>query len=193
MSFQSHRPTSVVGLGPRGLVGGCQLRLDSWPTIELTWLPGHSDRFWPHKDAQRCCLLRISEYRFGRSAAEWAGSGCARHISTDQMITTDPVVSASVPVACPMERSETVCSGHSRTRQIAAELQRLWSGKHDKPVPKLIVRCQGGLDSVLLAPAVPTAARYAIYARYGCPGQAIRTHARLDRSTVSRDAPVGCI
>jgi len=35
--------------------------------------------FWPHKDAQRCRLLRTSEYRLGRSAAEWAGSGCALH------------------------------------------------------------------------------------------------------------------
>jgi hypothetical protein len=26
--------------------------------------------FWPHHDAQRCRLLRISEYRFGRSAEE---------------------------------------------------------------------------------------------------------------------------
>jgi hypothetical protein len=26
--------------GRRCLVGGCQLRLDSWPTIELAWLPG---------------------------------------------------------------------------------------------------------------------------------------------------------
>ena len=33
--------------------------------------------FWPHKDAQRCCLLRTREYRLGRSAEEWAGSGCA--------------------------------------------------------------------------------------------------------------------
>ena len=56
---------------------------------------------------------------------------------TDQMITTDLW---GVPVACPTARSETVCSGHSRTRQIASELQMLWWGKHDKPVPKLIVR-----------------------------------------------------
>jgi hypothetical protein len=32
---------------------------------------------WPHKDAQRCHLLRINEYRFGRSAVECAGSGYA--------------------------------------------------------------------------------------------------------------------
>ena len=50
-----------------------------------------------------------------------------------------PAVRAGVPVACPMARSETVCNGHSRTRQIASELQIRWSGKHDKPVPKLIV------------------------------------------------------
>ena len=51
-----------------------------------------------------------------------------------------------VPAAYPMTRSETVCSGHSRTRQIVSELQILRSTGHDKPVPKLIVRRQGGLD-----------------------------------------------
>ena len=51
-----------------------------------------------------------------------------------------PVVSAGVPVACPMARSETVYSGHPRTRQIVSELQIPWSAEHDKPVPKLIVR-----------------------------------------------------
>jgi hypothetical protein len=35
--------------------------------------------FWPPKDAQRCHLLRISEQHLGRSAAEWTGSGYARH------------------------------------------------------------------------------------------------------------------
>jgi hypothetical protein len=45
-----------------------------------------------------------------------------------------------VPVACPIGRSETVCSGHSRTTQIVSELQILWSARRDKPVPKLIVR-----------------------------------------------------
>jgi hypothetical protein len=49
-----------------------------------------------------------------------------------------------VPVACPIARSETVCSGHSRTRQIGSELQILWSAMHDKPVPKLIVACGSG-------------------------------------------------
>jgi hypothetical protein len=34
---------------------------------------------WPHKDAQYCHLLHISEYRFSRSATKWAGSGHARH------------------------------------------------------------------------------------------------------------------
>ncbi len=43
-----------------------------------TWLAA----FWPHSNAQRCRLLCISKYRFGRSAAEWAGSGCATQ-STD--------------------------------------------------------------------------------------------------------------
>src|SRR5690242_488810 len=51
-----------------------------------------------------------------------------------------PAMSAGVPVACPMARYEGVCSGHSRIRQIASELQIVWSGKHDKPVPKLVVR-----------------------------------------------------
>jgi len=32
--------------------------------------------FWPHEDAQRCRVLRTSEYRLGRSAVEWVGSGC---------------------------------------------------------------------------------------------------------------------
>ena len=45
-----------------------------------------------------------------------------------------------VLVTCPMTRSETVCSRHPWTRQIASELQMLWPEKHDKPVPKLIVR-----------------------------------------------------
>ena len=42
-------------------------------------LPTSLAAFWPHKDAQRCRLLRINEYRLGRSAVESAGSGCARH------------------------------------------------------------------------------------------------------------------
>ena len=45
-----------------------------------------------------------------------------------------------MPVACPMARSEAVCSGHSRTRRIGPELQIVWSAKRDKPVPKLMVR-----------------------------------------------------
>ena len=44
-----------------------------------------------------------------------------------------------VPVACPVARSETVCGGHSRTTQIVSELQILWSARHGKPVPKLMV------------------------------------------------------
>src|SRR5258708_1501656 len=51
----------------------------------------------------------------------------------------DEEATASVPVACPMARSEAVCSGHSRTRRVAPELRILWSTKHDKPVPKLTV------------------------------------------------------
>jgi hypothetical protein len=69
-------------------------------------------------------------------------------------------MSADVPVGCPIARSETVCSGHSRTKQIASELQILWSGKHDKPVPKLIVRRQDGLDGqvkIELAGVAPAA------------------------------------
>ena len=59
-----------------------------------------------------------------------------------------PAVRAGVPVACQMARSETVCNGHSRTRQIASELQILWSGKHDKPVPKLMVRVRSTFDTL---------------------------------------------
>jgi hypothetical protein len=33
--------------------------------------------FWPPGDAQHCRLLRTSEQHFSRSAAEWAGGGCA--------------------------------------------------------------------------------------------------------------------
>jgi hypothetical protein len=65
-----------------------------------------------------------------------------------------------VPVACPMARSEAVCSGHSRTRQIVSELQILRLAKHDKPVPKLIVRRQDGLDGqvkIELAAVAPAA------------------------------------
>ena len=50
-----------------------------------------------------------------------------------------PAMSVGVPVACPMVRSETVYSGHPRTRQIVSELQIPWSAEHDKPVPKLMV------------------------------------------------------
>ncbi len=32
---------------------------------------------WPHEDAQHCHPLRISEYCFGSSTAECAGSRCA--------------------------------------------------------------------------------------------------------------------
>ena len=38
-------PCCNLASGRRGLVRGCQLGLDSWPTIELTWLRGHSGRF----------------------------------------------------------------------------------------------------------------------------------------------------
>jgi len=51
-----------------------------------------------------------------------------------------PVMSAGVPVACPMAQSETVYSGHPRTRQMVAELQIPWSAEHDKPVPELMVQ-----------------------------------------------------
>jgi hypothetical protein len=45
-----------------------------------------------------------------------------------------------VPVVCPMARSETVCRGHSRTMQLASELQiLLWLVGCDKPVPRRIV------------------------------------------------------
>ena len=89
-----------LGFGTKRPRRRFQLRLDGWPTIELTWLPGHSGRFWPHKDAQRCRLLRISEYRFGRSAAEWAGSGCA-----------DTVYGSDAGVSAPYGRSSLAPTG----------------------------------------------------------------------------------
>jgi hypothetical protein len=36
-------------------------------TLSPSWLATLAG-FWPHKDAQSCCLLRISEYCFDRSA-----------------------------------------------------------------------------------------------------------------------------
>jgi hypothetical protein len=39
--------------------------------------PGGLAAFWPHEDAQRCHLLRISEYHSSRPAPEWAGNGRA--------------------------------------------------------------------------------------------------------------------
>jgi hypothetical protein len=44
----------------------------SWPRH-----PATVAAFWPHEDAQRCHLLRISEQNFSRSAMKWGGSGCA--------------------------------------------------------------------------------------------------------------------
>src|SRR5215469_4898100 len=35
--------------------------------------------FWPHGDAQRCCLLRSGEQHSTRSAVVWAGSGHRRN------------------------------------------------------------------------------------------------------------------
>jgi hypothetical protein len=65
---------------------------------------------------------------------------------------------ASVPVACPMARSEAVCSGYSRTRRIGSELQIVSSAKHDKPVPKLIVRlwrtCSPDVDQSAIRTAI---------------------------------------
>ncbi len=69
---------ALAHIGGHLSTGGCgrgshrsrHLDVVTWPSLAA---------FWPHKDAQRCRLLRISEYRFGRSAAERAGSGCARH------------------------------------------------------------------------------------------------------------------
>ncbi len=52
----------------------------------------------------------------------------------------DEEATARVPVAYPMARYKTVCSGHSRIDKIVSELPIVWSAEHDKPVPKLIVR-----------------------------------------------------
>jgi hypothetical protein len=64
-----------------------------------------------------------------------------------------------VPVACPMARFETVCSGHSRTKQIASELQILWQGKHDKPVsqadsPTKLRTCGPDVDQLAMRTAI---------------------------------------
>jgi hypothetical protein len=64
--------------------------------------------FWPHKDAQRCRLLRISEYRFDRSAAEWAGSECARHSLR---------IRCFAPTTSPIEGSGPVLSERCRDMQ----------------------------------------------------------------------------
>ena len=73
----SHR---IFPSGRRSLVEGCQRCLDIRPTMELAWLPSYAGRFLAaHKNTQRCRLLRASEYRLGRSATKWAGSGPARH------------------------------------------------------------------------------------------------------------------
>ena len=60
--------------------------------------------------------------------------------STVTRLASDEEATVSVHVACRMIRSETVCSGHSRTRKIVSEMEIMWSEKHDKPVPKLIVQ-----------------------------------------------------
>ena len=36
--------------------------------------PSYPGRIWPHKEAQRCHLLRTSEQHFGRSAREMGSS-----------------------------------------------------------------------------------------------------------------------
>jgi hypothetical protein len=94
------------------------------------------------------------------------------HRGHDRVMRARPVISASVPVACPIARSKTVCRGHSWIRQIASEQQIAWSGKHDKPVPKLMVRRQDGLDSVLAgASCAVQQLGTATHTPYSHPGQ----------------------
>ena len=47
-----------------------------------------------------------------------------------------------MPVACPIEESEAVSDGHSRTARMVVDLWLRWSLDYDKPVPKLIVRAR---------------------------------------------------
>lgn len=54
----------------------------------------------------------------------------------------------TVPVACPMPRSETVYDGHPRAKKKAFNLQVQWSATHDNLVPKLMVRGKDLADQV---------------------------------------------
>jgi hypothetical protein len=83
-----------------------------------------------------------------------AGTGEAICVS---LCLRDEETTASVPGACPMARSEAVCSGHSRTRRIGSQLQILRLAKHDKPVPKLIVRARHRPAHTSADPAEPNA------------------------------------
>jgi len=101
-----------------------------------------------------------------------------------------PVMNTGMPMA----RSETACSGHSRIRQIASELQIAWSGKHDKPVPKLIAR-QQRMDSTLArwTALIRTSAKYGNRYALQLSWAAIHTRTRLHRSTASRAVPLAFI
>src|SRR6185312_6720164 len=54
-----------------------------------------------------------------------------------------------VPVVCPIGESEPVLDGNSRITEDTTDPATCRSTRHDRQVPKLIVRCQGELDSVL--------------------------------------------
>jgi hypothetical protein len=102
-----------------------------------------------------------------------------------------PVMNAGMPMA----RSETACRGHSRIRQIASELQIARSGKHDKPVPKLIAR-QPRMDSTLArwTALIRTSAKYGNRYALQLSWAAIHTRTRqLHRSTASRAVPLAFI
>jgi hypothetical protein len=125
-------------------------------------------------------------YRPGGGGGLGAGGQLSDHVaSVCSTISNVPPVSekssslangngrcTSVPVTCPMSRSETVCSGHPRARKTVLDLQIRWSARHDKLVPKLIVRCQGGLDSVLGGASRPAQQLgTATHTPYGHPGR----------------------
>ena len=117
----------------------CQVDLDGQGGTELASSSGYPGRILAAQrrlTAATYCVPLSSIPAGQRGNGKVAGARDTVYGSDDHH---RPMVSAGVPVACPTARSETACSGHSRTRQIASELQMLWWGKHDKPVPKLIV------------------------------------------------------
>ena len=100
------------------------------------------------------------------------------------------VMSAGGPVACPMAQYD----GGLRAltdKTMASELQIVWSGKPDKPVPKLIAR-QPRMDSTLArwTALIRTSAKYGNRSALQLSWAAIHTRTRqLHRSTASGAVP----